>query len=87
MCLFILTALCIYLKIKTPLFARVVEWHTRTFEGRMGRPVRVQVSPRAPRADSSAEERLSYTQEATGSSPVPPTIVYNVLLRGCSAAV
>src|SRR6266702_940815 len=30
--------------------ARVVEWQTRTFEGRMPKGMRVQVPPRAPRA-------------------------------------
>src|SRR5207244_4813055 len=29
-------------------FARVVEWQTRTFEGRMPKGMRVQVPPRAP---------------------------------------
>src|SRR5437868_4225967 len=29
--------------------ARVVEWQTRTFEGRMPKGMRVQVPPRAPR--------------------------------------
>ena len=28
--------------------ARVVEWYTRTFEGRMPQGVRVQIPPRAP---------------------------------------
>lgn len=28
--------------------ARVVEWQTRTFEGRMPKGMRVQVPPRAP---------------------------------------
>src|SRR5215216_6836574 len=31
-----------------PLDARVVEWQTRTFEGRMPKGLRVQVPPRAP---------------------------------------
>ena len=31
-----------------PLDARVVEWQTRTFEGRMSKGLRVQVPPRAP---------------------------------------
>ena len=30
-----------------PLDARVVEWQTRTFEGRMPKGLRVQVPPRA----------------------------------------
>jgi hypothetical protein len=30
-----------------PLHARVVEWQTRTFEGRMPKGMRVQVPPRA----------------------------------------
>src|SRR2546425_13317365 len=28
--------------------AEVVEWQTRTFEGRVGKPVRVQIPPSAP---------------------------------------
>ena len=28
--------------------AEVVEWQTRTFEGRVGKPMRVQVPPSAP---------------------------------------
>ena len=31
-----------------PADARVVEWQTRTFEGRMPKGMRVQVPPRAP---------------------------------------
>ena len=32
----------------SPSHARVVEWQTRTFEGRMPKGMRVQVPPRAP---------------------------------------
>ena len=32
--------------------ARVVEWQTRTFEGRMPKGMRVQVPPRAPTRES-----------------------------------
>jgi hypothetical protein len=32
--------------------ARVVEWQTRTFEGRMPKGMRVQVPPRAPNRQS-----------------------------------
>src|SRR6266404_112955 len=51
--------------------ARVVEWQTRTFEGRMPKGMRVQVPPRAPiqfkvdrllpktMTDSSAKPRIS----------------------------
>lgn len=35
-----------------PLDARVVEWQTRTFEGRMPKGMRVQVPPRAPNPGS-----------------------------------
>jgi hypothetical protein len=31
-----------------PVRAEVVEWQTRTFEGRVGKPMRVQVPPSAP---------------------------------------
>ena len=31
-----------------PARAEVVEWQTRTFEGRVGKPMRVQVPPSAP---------------------------------------
>ena len=31
-----------------PIRAEVVEWQTRTFEGRVGKPMRVQVPPSAP---------------------------------------
>ena len=40
-----------------PLDARVVEWQTRTFEGRMPKGLRVQVPPRAPFSATAAAER------------------------------
>jgi hypothetical protein len=36
-----------------PKYARVVEWQTRTFEGRMPKGMRVQVPPRAPKVSRS----------------------------------
>src|SRR5436853_2661040 len=44
--------------------ARVVEWQTRTFEGRMPKGMRVQVPPRAPPRlrRGIAESRISYLQ-------------------------
>ena len=36
------------LRAQGTLNARVVEWQTRTFEGRMPKGMRVQVPPRAP---------------------------------------
>ena len=50
-------------------------WQTRAFKGRMWRHVWVQVPLPAPLlwADSSAVERLPYTQEVRGSNPLSPT--------------
>jgi hypothetical protein len=49
-------------------------WQTRTFEGRVGQPMRVQVPPSAPtyRAIGSVGERFVHTEEVTGSNPVSP---------------
>ena len=41
-----------------PLDARVVEWQTRTFEGRMPKGLRVQVPPRAPFPATPVSMRL-----------------------------
>jgi len=51
-------------------------WQTRTFEGRVGQPMRVQVPPSAPtyRAISSVGERFVHTEEVTGSNPVFPRL-------------
>ena len=42
-------------RLKTP-NARVVEWQTRTFEGRMPKGMRVQVPPRAPNFSACANK-------------------------------
>ena len=47
----------------TPLMAEVVEWQTRTFEGRVAQAVRVQVPPSAP-IQCSRDPRSSIASRA-----------------------
>lgn len=51
------------------LVAEVVEWQTRTFEGRVAKAVRVQVPPSAPtlqRTNYSARERIEQNEWLPG---------------------
>ena len=53
-----------------PLDARVVEWQTRTFEGRMPKGLRVQVPPRAPSLVLvTAFFRLRFRQQTYAEKP------------------
>src|SRR2546428_13414249 len=46
--------------------AEVVEWQTRTFEGRVGKPVRVQIPPSAPTFHPMSDWALKVNAVAAG---------------------
>src|SRR2546428_13067993 len=46
--------------------AEVVEWQTRTFEGRGGKPVRVQIPPSAPTFHPMSDWTLKLNAVAAG---------------------
>src|SRR2546428_10821273 len=49
--------------------AEVVEWQTRTFEGRVGKPVRVQIPPSAPTFHPMSDWTLKLNAVAAGAVP------------------
>ena len=55
-----------------PLNARVVEWQTRTFEGRMPKGMRVQVPPRALKCGSGWARRAHLAANKIDISCVSP---------------
>src|SRR6476620_7850966 len=54
-----------------PTRARVGEWQTRTFEGRMPKGMRVQVPPRAPNRGCTAWSTLNVSHQHEGSALAP----------------
>src|SRR2546428_10684170 len=46
--------------------AEVVEWQTRTFEGRVGKPVRVQIPPSAPTFHPMSDWTIKLNAVAAG---------------------
>src|SRR6266581_9105382 len=53
--------------------AEVVEWQTRTFEGRVGKPVRVQIPPSAPNQASSCQTELARPGASIKCDGIPNT--------------
>ena len=61
--------------------AEVVEWQTRTFEGRVGKPVRVQIPPSAPTFHPMSDWTLKLNAVAAG---VVVAFGFTMALRGFS---